>query len=356
MLNPWWAMGASFLGSLVMGWPVRRLMVAFGILDRPNARSSHVTVTARGGGVGILFVIVCASVAVGGAWPGRVAWAMPVAALLVGAVSFVDDMRGLPAWIRFGFHLGGAATLAWAVGGWDEAAWEVPGMGGMRGGGWILAGLMVVWMAGYTNAFNFMDGINGIASMQAGLGAMAMALVAWAGAGAKGGGAVVLCVVVSGAALGFLPHNFPRARMFMGDVGSAPLGMLLAFLALWLCREHGLGLFLPLALVHANFILDTAFTLVRRVARGDRWHEPHREHFYQRLVRAGRSHAHVTCWEAVLMVVSCGVAMAVAGKSLGVQAMGAATVVAVWSSFFGYAELVFRRSEAGRCVAAGRGR
>jgi UDP-N-acetylmuramyl pentapeptide phosphotransferase/UDP-N-acetylglucosamine-1-phosphate transferase len=200
---------------------------------------------------------------------------------------------------------------------------------------------MVFWIVGYTNAFNFMDGINGIAGIQAGVGALAMAAVAGVGIGRWDSAPVLISLAVSGAALGFLPHNFPKARMFMGDVGSAPLGMLLGFLVLWICNEHGFQLFIPLAMIHTNFILDTSVTLVRRIARGDRWLDSHREHFYQRLVRSGFSHTAVTSWEGFLLSIASIISILVARSSTTVQLVTLTYVILMWGSFFAIVEYRF---------------
>jgi UDP-N-acetylmuramyl pentapeptide phosphotransferase/UDP-N-acetylglucosamine-1-phosphate transferase len=100
--------------------------------------------------------------------------------------------------------------------------------------------------------------------------------------------------IVGGAALGFLPHNFPRARVFMGDVGSATLGYLLAVDLIMACRDSGWFVLLPLFMLHVDFVLDTGITMVRRWWRGEEIWKAHREHFYQRLVRAGKSHTFTT--------------------------------------------------------------
>ncbi len=132
----------------------------------------------------------------------------------------------------------------------------------------------------------------------------------------------------------------------MDDVSSAPLGFLLAALALWTAASYGGWLLLPLGLLHANFVLDTAVTLIRRIARGERWYAPHREHFYQRLVRAGKSHSWVTGWEAGLQVLALLLLLASLQAALLVQAFLYLSVVLLWLGFFAYAEVVFRRSQA----------
>ena len=328
--------------SLLLGWPLCAALQRLRILDQPNQRSSHVAPTPRGGGIAILLVIVGASLWMSRAHEDRLMWIAPLVAIWVGIVSLVDDVRGLSAGVRFGTHIAGASVLIWGLG-------FTTSVGPMA----ILAEqlqlplplimlFMVLWIVGYTNAFNFMDGINGIAGIQAGVGAFAMAAVAGVGLGRWDSAPVLISLAVSGAALGFLPHNFPKARMFMGDVGSAPLGMLLGFLVLWICREHGFQLFIPLAMIHTNFILDTSVTLLRRIALGDRWLDSHREHFYQRLVRAGFSHTAVTSWEGVLLSIASVISVLVARSSTIVQLGALLTVMLIWGVFFSTAEYIYR--------------
>jgi UDP-N-acetylmuramyl pentapeptide phosphotransferase/UDP-N-acetylglucosamine-1-phosphate transferase len=270
-------------------------------------------------------------------------WMLSLVLGFVAFVSLIDDVRGLSAAIRFGTHLLGAMVLLGAAGFAGEAGPgilrlqtdfpEVPAV--------ILVPVLFLGLVGYTNSFNFMDGINGIAASQAGITALATAAIGGMG-GHWDSPPVLVSLAVAGASLGFLPHNFPRARMFMGDVGSAPLGMILAFLVVWICRDHGFRLFLPLALLHANFVLDTAITLVRRIARGENWLEPHREHFYQRLIRSGKSHPFVTGCEAGLLLVTAAVAVATADRGLPAQGIGGLLVLTIWGGFFWYAETLFQ--------------
>ena len=328
-----------------MGWPICFLLIRYRVLDQPNQRSSHVTATPRGGGIAVL-----ASIGVACWWVGRLqadplTWALPAVSAVVGVISLMDDIRGLSAAIRFGTHLVGAASLIWAGGiavSNGERAVLSERLGIPMA---VVVGLMLLWIVGYTNSFNFMDGINGLAGMQAGVGALAMAVVCGSATGRWDSLPVLVALAVSGSAFGFLPHNFPKARMFMGDVGSAPLGMILAFLALWMAREHGYRLFIPLALIHANFILDTAITLIRRVLRGENWLKPHREHFYQRLIRSGRSHAFVTGCEFLLLLVSALVSVVAARAGWAGQWAAAGFVSLIWVGFFAFAEVGFRRHQ-----------
>jgi hypothetical protein len=130
--------------------------------------------------------------------------------------------------------------------------------------------------------------------------------------------------------------------MFMGDVGSVPLGFLLSVLALWLAKSVGWWLLIPLSLLHTNFILDTAITLLRRVARGEKWYAAHREHFYQRLIRAGKTHSFVSGVEMALQVLVLVLMLAYVQSSVPIRILLIFAVVGIWLAFFGYCEGQFR--------------
>ena len=165
--------------------------------------------------------------------------------------------------------------------------------------GWLGIPLTLLWLAGLTNAYNFMDGIDGLAGSQA-----VVAGLAWLVLGGIVGLPIVrlLGVLLAGSSLGFLGHNWPPARIFLGDVGSAFVGFSLAVLAVIGGLAHPR---LPLAglLVVWPFVFDTTFTILRRLRRGENIFAAHRSHLYQRLVIAGYSHRAVTLLYAGLALV-----------------------------------------------------
>ena len=155
----------------------------------------------------------------------------------------------------------------------------------------LMVPFALLWVVGLTNAYNFMDGIDGLAAGQAVVTGLTMALLAdQVGAG----DAAVALAVLAGAVAGFLPFNWPAARVFMGDVGSGYLGFIFAGWAVLLeLQAPTLGAVALSAAVLSPFLFDTTATLARRIARGEQWYESHREHYYQRLVQHGWSHAAV---------------------------------------------------------------
>jgi UDP-N-acetylmuramyl pentapeptide phosphotransferase/UDP-N-acetylglucosamine-1-phosphate transferase len=334
---------AGALTAYLLGWPGYWLLGRLGVIDKPNARSSHGVPTVRGGGVSIIVTILGAIILwmwleAGAGAQKTILAAMGGSVLVLAGVSFMDDLRSVGARLRFGCHAAAALAVLLTAG--------IPrtALGGNLGV-LVSAGLALVgflWIAGHTNAFNFMDGINGLAAGQAVITGLATAGLALAVGLPPGHPVIWLALATAGAAAGFFPHNFPRARMFMGDVSSAPLGFLLAALGWWLACESGWWLLLPVGLIHANFVLDTGFTLMRRVLRGERWHEPHREHFYQRLVRSGRSHAYVTLRELALQSISALAVISAVRAGGGWVLLAAVSVVAAWTLFFMHAERGFR--------------
>jgi Fuc2NAc and GlcNAc transferase len=281
--------------SVVITWAAVRHAVRFGLLDRPNERSSHQVVTPRGGGVAIVVSASLAILALG--WQGLLDRALLMAMLFGGAVvaivGLVDDRRSVAPSVRLGVHL---TAGAWAVAWFGGLPPLLVGDSLINFGwvGYLLAVVGVVWSL---NLFNFMDGIDGIAAMEA----MFVCCGGAAIAIAQGDQSTwVLAGLALGAAcLGFLIWNWPPARIFMGDIGSGYLGYAIAILALADALGNGVALWIWLIL-GGVFFVDATVTLVRRLARGERAHQAHRTHAYQWLSRRWGSHRKVTL--AVLAV------------------------------------------------------
>jgi UDP-N-acetylmuramyl pentapeptide phosphotransferase/UDP-N-acetylglucosamine-1-phosphate transferase len=207
------------------------------------------------------------------------------ATLLVAAVSFHDDIRPLPMGLRLCAHVVAAVVAIRAI----DLPSSVPTP---FGGGFRLAGsaFMGLWIVGLTNVYNFMDGVDGMAGLQA--------LVAGAGWAVLGGltgmpAVQLLGIVIAGASVGFLVHNWAPAGIFMGDVGSATLGFTFAAMTM-LAASRDSRLLIGGALLLWPFLFDATFTMCRRAARRERLLTAHRSHLYQRLVIAGYTHGAVS--------------------------------------------------------------
>jgi UDP-N-acetylmuramyl pentapeptide phosphotransferase/UDP-N-acetylglucosamine-1-phosphate transferase len=280
------AVAAWLVALLVCEWARRRQ-----ILDVPNERSSHVRPTPRLGGIGLVVgVLAGCLLPIGGAAiePGRGSLVLAVAVGLA-AVSLLDDLRGLPALFRLVLHGVAGAVTVWGL----EVVPRAIAAGASEPLALVFGVLAAIWIVAFVNAFNFMDGIDGIAAGQA-----LVAGVGWLLVGAAVGDTAAsrLAGPIAGASAGFLFLNWSPARLFMGDVGSAFLGYLLA--ALPLVGSDPVGLAAPALVLVWPFLFDTAFTLVRRARRGERLLDAHRSHLYQRLSAPGRrgalTHARVS--------------------------------------------------------------
>jgi UDP-N-acetylmuramyl pentapeptide phosphotransferase/UDP-N-acetylglucosamine-1-phosphate transferase len=196
----------------------------------------------------------------------------------------------------------------------------------------IEVAVLVAALAWITNLYNFMDGSDGLAGGMATAGFAAYAVAAW---NAGDAALASLCAALSAASAAFLLHNFHPARMFLGDVGSIPLGFLAGALGVVGWRNDAWPLWFPL-LVFGPFIGDASVTLVRRLVRGERVWRAHREHYYQRMVLMGFGHRR-TAWAAyVLMALCAASALAGRGQAPWIQAAaffgaaGALAAAAVW--------------------------
>ena len=260
------------------------------ILDIPNERSSHTRPTPRGGG---LVIVILVTIGLALAWliyplgsPVALV-AYLVGAWLVAGVSWLDDLHSLPTLVRFAVH-GLAALLAiLAFGYWRVVS--IPLVGPLDLG-WAGLPLTLAWMVGLTNAYNFMDGIDGIAGSQA-----VVAGVGWAILGGMLGQPLcaILGLLLAASSLGFLGHNWSPARIFMGDVGSAFLGYTFAVLPV-ITAQNNPRLVLAGLLFVWPFVFDAAFTFLRRLRKRENVFAAHRSHLYQRLVIAGNHHRTVT--------------------------------------------------------------
>jgi UDP-N-acetylmuramyl pentapeptide phosphotransferase/UDP-N-acetylglucosamine-1-phosphate transferase len=247
------------------------------VLDQPNERSSHTVPTPRGGGIAVIGAVLAVwiGVTVSGSLPPMLLL-VAAAAFGLAAVSWLDDLRGLSpvgrlvaqlAAVAFGMQVLPSHTVfqGWLPPILDDAA----------------VALLWLW---FVNLFNFMDGIDGIAASEAAAIGLGLALIVPISA------TVWLAAAIAAASVGFLVWNWAPARIFLGDVGSVPLGFVLGFLLLDAAAR---GAWLPALILPAYFLADSTLTLLRRLGRGERVWEAHREHFYQRAVQAGLGHATV---------------------------------------------------------------
>ena len=279
-------LGALAILSFAAAFVVLRVLLArFSrlALDRPNARSLHGTPVPRLGGVAIMLGMLTSLPFADATEQLALALALALAAL-----SFVDDLRGVPTLARLACHLAAAAGLVAYV--------LLP----MAVAELLVLALALAWM---TNLFNFMDGSDGLAGGMAFIGFSVYALAADAAGNAP---LTAVSLALAGSAAAFLLLNFHPASVFLGDVGSIPLGFLAGALGILGWRDDAWPLWFPLV-VFGVFVADASFTLVRRLAHGERVWVAHRGHYYQRLVQLGAGHRG-TAFIAYALMAGCGAA------------------------------------------------
>jgi len=309
---------AVFLVSWLLTGRFRRYAIDQRLLDIPNARSSHVVATPRGGGMAIVLCVLAALPAM--AAIGLSDWPLVTAAAgggaLIAAIGFADDHGDIPMGWRFLGHFVAAGWVVWWLGGLPPlVGWGAPMDLGRVG--FVLA---VIYLVGMVNVTNFMDGIDGIAAVEAVtvlLGASLVMLLT-----PSSGSLWPVPAVLAAACLGFLIWNWPPARIFMGDAGSGFLGLMLGTLSLHSAWERPELLWSWLILLGV-FIVDATFTRARRATQTWRFYEPHRSHAYQHAARKWGSHRTVTVGVGVinllwLLPIALAVAAGLVGGPAGV--------------------------------------
>ncbi len=255
------------------------------ILDAPNDRSLHQRPTARTGGLAIVCAIASgwSFLAWWQAWPGVMTW-IACAALLVAVISFLDDIYALSPLIRVLIHAVAACTLM------VDGLVMFDGWSGM-----LVTWLAIVWML---NLYNFMDGMDGFAGGMTLFGFGFLSVAGWMHGASD---YALYAASVAAAAAGFLCMNFPPAKIFMGDAGSATLGLLAAAFSLWGIHDDLFPIWFPI-LIFSPFIVDATVTLLRRIRRKEKPWQAHRTHYYQRLAQTNWSHKKIVVLEYALML------------------------------------------------------
>jgi UDP-N-acetylmuramyl pentapeptide phosphotransferase/UDP-N-acetylglucosamine-1-phosphate transferase len=249
------------------------------VLDRPNARSLHASAVPRTGGIA-LFIAAAATL-----W----LFSLPVASNVlfavgaVAAVSLLDDVREVPAVGRLAVHLSAAAWLVFSA---DASGYSL-----------LVKAAAVVAIAWAANLYNFMDGADGLAAGMAVIGFVALGLAA---AASDNEVFARINFIIAAVAAGFLPFNLEPARIFLGDVGSVPLGFIGAVFGFYGWSVDVWPLWFPV-LVFSPFVVDSTVTLAQRALRRERLWHAHHDHYYQRLVRMGWSHRYTALVEYALM-------------------------------------------------------
>ncbi|MEZ5571381.1 MAG: glycosyltransferase family 4 protein [Halioglobus sp.] len=283
----------TLLISVILCGAYLRLARHWQLLDEPNSRSSHLAPTPHGGGVALMLAFMLGLLLANrlyGGWSGAVT-TLSISALILTGLGILDDLRGLSVRLRL---LTYAIVCLWV------ASALLPETGAEHAIGWVLLVCVIaIAMLWVVNLYNFMDGIDGIAAMQTILACCGAALIAFIWE--QETGYALFCLLLAAAHGGFLVWNYPPARLFMGDAGSVPTGILLAGLALLGAVEGQINPLCWLVLL-AGFITDASLTLIWRIGTGQAFMQPHRQHAYQRLSRYWKSHSKVDAWFVVINV------------------------------------------------------
>jgi len=281
----------------------RRLAFSWGIVAIPNERSSHSRAVPLGGGV----VLVVVNLA-GWIWYAethgqfsRVLVYMVASALLIGAISLLDDLRHVPVGIRILVHLTAATVVVFGIGHWSQVEFPVVGLISI---GALGVPLTVIWIVGLINSYNFMDGLDGMAAGQASTAGIGWLVLGWATGHHS---LAVMGALLAATSLGFLIHNWQPASIFMGDVGSTFLGYSLAILPVIAAMYDPRFVLVGVLLVWPA-IFDSGFTVLRRLSRHENVLTGHRSFLFHRLVYCGWSHAGAASLYTALPLLGAGLA------------------------------------------------
>ena len=290
-----------FTSAAVVSAALTAAWIAFAwrrqIHDQPGPRRLHALPTPRGGGVAIALVFLA-----GLAWlslngqPVPGAWGLLLGVGSFAAIGFLDDLAPLPTLLKFALQ-------------WLAAAVLVLGVAGQWSLGWPWLAVLMLACCYVVNIWNFMDGSNGLITVQALL--IALAVAFWPGQSGLGGFAALL---LAGACAGFLPFNLPVARVFLGDVGSHALGAAVFGLLLLSWKQGSISL-LQSILIMSALLIDSGLTLGRRLLSGRRVWRAHRDHLFQYAVRRGHSHTRVCLAYAAATGLAIGLAAIAGGAS-----------------------------------------
>lgn len=330
----------ALVAFVVAWWITKRLCSPksfLSILAHPNERTLHAMPTPQTGGLAVIGSVVIGLILVASllaiTQPSKSVLPKGVASgslwiilsmLLVFVVSFIDDCIGLPATLRLSVQVAAACIVIAGVG-LTVSAIPIPGGPTIQLGlaAVPVSALLLVWMA---NLYNFMDGMDGFAG---GMTFWGFGFLAYLGWQAQFPVMLIISTFVAMGALGFLMHNFPPARIFMGDAGSITVGFLAGTLMILGVRDRLFEIWVPI-MIFSPFIVDATVTLVKRVLHGKRVWEAHLEHYYQRVVLSGWSHRRTVLAEYGVMLLCGGLAVSYHHSTDNVRVI----ILGVWAGMF----------------------
>ena len=284
-----------FILSLLFTGYMRHYALKKNIIDNPNERSSHSVPTPRGGGVAVVisYLLALGLLIYSNDISMHIGVTVIAAGFIIALLGFLDDHGHINSMLRLAIHFMVAIAVVISLGGFAEVAI----LNGIQLGFFanIIAVLFLVWLL---NLYNFMDGINGIASTEVITSTISMAIIYWVLNHIVDEKSLIL---LAACAFGFLLWNFPKAKIFMGDACSGFLGLILGIFAL-IALKVDIALFCAWLICLGVFIVDATFTLIRRVVTGHKMYDAHRSHTYQILSRHFNSHTPVTLAVAAINI------------------------------------------------------
>ena len=319
------AFGIAMLLTMLLTPVSKKIAFKVGAIDHPKERGVHIKPTPLSGGSAIVASFVVTAMIMMPSMKGYVSRefaGLILGGLLITSVGFLDDVYGLSPRIRIFFQVLAALIVVFTGTSieWVSWPWAPSGLIHLKTFGSFIT---VFWIVGLTNALNFIDGLDGLAAGIASIGALSfMAISILFGQPAN----VMLAAVLAGACIGFLPHNFNPATIFMGDTGSTFLGFMLAALSIQgLTKSYTLITLLVGGIVLGLPIFDTSFAILRRVAKKQSIAQADRGHLHHRLVDKGISHR-----RAVLTMYAVAGAFGIAGVLFAMQDFGLAAIIVIW--------------------------
>lgn len=311
------ACATGFLIALVGTGFLCRLLAGKGILDEPNQRSSHLQAKPRGGGLAIL-AAVAAGIGIlaftGASLPSGI-MVVGIASFVLAMISWADDVRGLSPLARF---IPQIICVGFAL--YSVPVSDLPLISALPG--WLQFVLLALAWLWFINLYNFMDGIDGITGVETIVITLGITVIGMFHPNLIGLQGPAL--VIAAAAAGFLVWNWAPAKIFMGDVGSVPLGFVLGWL---LIDMAGNGYMAAALILPGYYLIDATITLFSRFRRGEKIWQAHREHAYQLAVQNGLSHAGVSLRVGIIGCLLIG--LAIASTSYPWPAGGAACIAVV---------------------------
>lgn len=277
-----------FLSSFFATWWLKRYALAKKIMDIPNARSSHASPVPRGGGMAFVMVFLFTIILVScfATVDFTLNKLLFISLSSVAVLGFFDDKLNLSARIRCVVQLCAAILVVFALYPLPDISLQFMAISS----GIILEGLVILFLVWLLNLYNFMDGINGIASIEAISVCCGMSIVYWLSGHHS---EALIPLLLSAAVFGFLPWNFPKAQIFMGDAGSSFLGFALGILSLQALTFDN-QLFWSWLVLLGVFIVDASVTIFIRAIGGEKIYVAHCSHAYQNAARKYNSHTPVT--------------------------------------------------------------